>query len=103
MKYAMTWTTRPGGSAKDNEESSRRGVELFSKWQPPSDATFDQFVARLDAEGGFAIIETDNPSGLLAETAKFAPLQRVPDLSRRRYGRVGGSSARGSDFRGSVG
>jgi len=73
MKYAMTWTNRLGGSGKDNEEASRRGVELFSKWEPPADTTFHQFVARCDAEGGFAIVETDNPSGLLAETMKFAP------------------------------
>ena len=35
--------------------------------------TFHQFVGRLDGEGGFAIVETDNPAELLGETAKFAP------------------------------
>jgi hypothetical protein len=103
MKYAITWTTRPGGSGKDNEESSRRGVELFSKWQPPAGTTFHQFVARLDAEGGFAIVETDNPSELLTETAKFAPynvFQIYPVVDMDEWV----SAAQGGiDFRGSVG
>jgi hypothetical protein len=34
--------------------------------------TFHQFVGRLDAEGGFAVVETDNPAELLESTAKFA-------------------------------
>ena len=103
MKYAMTWTTRPGGSGKDNEESSRRGVELFSKWQPPAGTTFHHFVARLDAEGGFAVVETDDPSELLTETAKFAPynvFQIYPVVDMDEWV----SAAQGGiDFRGSVG
>jgi Protein of unknown function (DUF3303) len=31
-----------------------------------------QFVGRLDAEGGFAVVETDNPAELLDSTGKFA-------------------------------
>jgi hypothetical protein len=30
-------------------------------------------VGRVDAEGGFAVVETDNPAELLNDTAKFAP------------------------------
>lgn len=74
MKYAMTWTSRLSGSAKDNEEALRRAMALFSKWQPPAGTTFHQFVGRVDAGGGYAIVETDDPSELLSGTAKFAPL-----------------------------
>src|SRR6476619_8172861 len=73
MKYAMTWTSRLGASGKDNEETLRRALELFSKWQPPAGTTFHQFVGRVDGEGGYAIVETDNPTELLTETLKFAP------------------------------
>src|SRR6476620_3884947 len=73
MKYAMTWTNRLGGSGKDNEDAARRALELFSKWQPAAGTTFHQFVGRVDGEGGFAIVETDNPTELLTETLKFAP------------------------------
>jgi hypothetical protein len=73
MKYVMTWTSRLGGSGKDNEDGVRRALEVFSKWQPSEGTTFHQFVGRLDGEGGFAIVETDNPTELLTETSKFTP------------------------------
>lgn len=73
MKYVMAWTSRLGGSGKENEDGVRRALELFSKWQPPAGTTFHQFVGRLDAEGGFAVVETDNPAELLDGTGKFAP------------------------------
>jgi hypothetical protein len=71
MKYVLAWTNRLTGSAKDNEASVRRGLELFSKWQPPASSTFHQFVGRLDGNGGFAVVETDNPADLLDGAAKF--------------------------------
>jgi hypothetical protein len=74
MKYVMTWTPRMGGSAEENEAAARRGLELFSKWQQPASSTFHQFVGRVDAGGGFAVVETDNPADLLDGTAKFATL-----------------------------
>jgi hypothetical protein len=74
MKYVMTWTPRLNGSAEENDAAARRGLELFSKWQPPAGSTFHQFVARLDGGGGFAVVETDNPADLLDGTSKFGTL-----------------------------
>lgn len=74
MKYVMTWTPRLNGSAEENDAAAKRGLELFSKWQPPAGSTFHQFVARLDAGGGFAVVETDNPGDLLEGSSKFATL-----------------------------
>ncbi|MBX7431821.1 DUF3303 domain-containing protein [Mycobacterium sp. Y57] len=71
MKYVLAWTNRLTGSATDNEASVRRGLELFSKWQPPASSTFHQFVGRLDGTGGFAVVETDNPADLLDGAGKF--------------------------------
>jgi Domain of unknown function (DUF3303) len=73
MKFVLSWTTRNGGAGKDNEETVRRALQVFSKWQPPAGTTFHQFVGRVDGEGGFAVVETDNPSDLLDGTTKFAP------------------------------
>ncbi len=73
MKYVMAWTSRLVGGGKENEDAMRRGLELFSNWKPPKGTTFHQFVGRLDAEGGFAVVETDNPAELLDSTGKFAP------------------------------
>ncbi|HKP41220.1 DUF3303 domain-containing protein [Mycobacterium sp.] len=74
MKYVMTWTPRLNGSAEENEAATRRGLELFSKWQQPTSTTFHQFVGRVDGIGGFAVVETDNPADLLEGSAKFGPL-----------------------------
>jgi hypothetical protein len=74
MKYVMTWTPRFNGSAQENEAAVRRGLDLFSKWQQPTGATFHQMVGRVDGGGGFAVVETDNPADLLDGTGKFAAL-----------------------------
>jgi len=103
MKYAMTWTSRLGASGKDNEEAVRRGLELFSKWQPPAGTTFHQFVGRLDGEGGYAIVETDNPTELLTETLKFAPFnsfQIHPVVDMDQWAQA---AQQGIDFRSSIG
>jgi hypothetical protein len=72
MKYVLSWENRaPGGS--QTEADVRRVVELVSKWQPPAAWTITEWVARIDGEGGYAVIQTDNAAGILAEIAKFGP------------------------------
>lgn len=71
MKYVVSWTYRLGGSATENEASSRRGLEVFSKWTPSASTTYHQFVGRLDGSGGFAVVETDNPADLADAPSKF--------------------------------
>jgi hypothetical protein len=73
MKYLVSWTVRAGASAADNEATVRRVLDVYSKWAPPSDATFHQFLGRLDASGGYAIVETDNPESVAEGPAKFSP------------------------------
>jgi hypothetical protein len=73
MKFVMAWTSRINSSGRENEEAVQRALQLFSKWQPPAGVTFHQFVGRVDSEGGFAVVETDQPAELLSATGKFAP------------------------------
>ena len=73
MKYVVSWTAREGGSAADIEVAERRSMEVFSKWAPDPSVTFHQFVQRVDGDGGFSVVETDNPEHLLADSAKFSP------------------------------
>jgi hypothetical protein len=73
MKFVLAWTTRPGGSGADLEAANLRVLALFSNWAPHSGETIHQFVARADANGGFAVVETDNLAGLALDSAKFAP------------------------------
>jgi hypothetical protein len=68
-------------------------LELFSKWKPLKGTTFHQFVGRLDAEGGFAVVETDNPSELLDSTGKFAPYNVFQVYPVVDYQRMGGTAS----------
>ena len=74
MKFMVSWTTRPGGSATENEEAVRRGLQLFSKWSPKEGQNFLAFVSRCDGNGGYALVETDDPVGLLDGPSKFGTL-----------------------------
>ena len=37
----------------------------------PADQKWSEFLSRIDGEGGFAVIETDNQAGLLEGVSKF--------------------------------
>lgn len=71
MKYLVSWKARSGGSG--NEALAERVLQVFSKWAPASDATFHQFLTRLDGEGGYAVVESDNPVSIMEGPVKFAP------------------------------
>ncbi len=73
MKFVVTWTTHTGGSAAEAEAGGARSLEALSKWSPPSDTTFHQFVLRADGRGGFAVIETDNLASVALSNFKFSP------------------------------
>jgi hypothetical protein len=73
MKYVVTWKPRISGSALENEAGFARVLDVYSKWTMPSDSTFHQFVLRLDGEGGFAVVETDNPASIADGPYKFSP------------------------------
>ena len=73
MKYLVSWKARPGGSAADNEADVKRTLDVYGKWSPPSDATFHQFLTRVDGNGGYAVVETDNPASVAEGPAKFTP------------------------------
>ena len=49
MKYVISWVARPGNVT---EESQARGLQVFSKWAPSPDVTFEQFLGRVDSQGG---------------------------------------------------
>lgn len=71
-KYVVSWKTRAGGTAQQNHDDGKKLLDTFAKWQAPADQTFLQFVARVDGQGGYAVIETDNPASLADAPAKFS-------------------------------
>ena len=67
MKYAVTWEVRPSIT----EESAKRSLTVFSKWSPSHPEHFQAFLGRADGNGGFAVVETDDPTEIARDTAPF--------------------------------
>ncbi|NMM88357.1 DUF3303 domain-containing protein [Rhodococcus sp. SRB_17] len=103
MKYLISWTYRAGGSAAELEESTRRGLAVFSKWTPTETSTFHQFLGRLDGEGGFAVIETDNPMDLNDAPSMFGPYVKYEIYPVAEIAETMQSMQRGVEFRDSIG
>ena len=67
MKYVVSWENRSG----IDEESGARLLQVFGKWAPSEGAEFVEFLSRVDGNGGFAVVETDNVSLIVKDTAPF--------------------------------
>ena len=67
MKYVVSWEARPNVT----EESSKRGLTVFSKWSPSHPEHFLAFLGRIDGNGGFAVVETDDATEIAKDTAPF--------------------------------
>jgi hypothetical protein len=68
MKYVVSWQPR----ANWTEEIGARSLQVFSKWAPDEGTTFLEFLGRIDGAGGFAVVETDDPTLLSRTTAIFS-------------------------------
>ena len=67
MKYVISWVSRPGIT----EESAARSLQVFSKWSPSEPDSFKQFLGRVDGQGGYAFVETDEPAKIAKDVAPF--------------------------------
>jgi hypothetical protein len=67
MKYVITWEARPNVT----EESTKRGLAAFSKWSPSHPEHFLAFLGRIDGNGGFAVVETEDPAEVARDTGPF--------------------------------
>ncbi len=48
----------------------KRNLDTFAKWQVPAGQNFLQFLGRVDNQGGYAVVETDDPASLADGPAK---------------------------------
>ncbi len=67
MKYVVTWEALPTLT----EETAKRSLTVFSKWSPSHPEHFHAFLGRVDGNGGFAVIETDDAAEITKDTAPF--------------------------------
>ena len=65
------WKTRAAGTAQQIHGDRKAILAAHSKWQIPADQNYREFLSRVDGEGGFAVIETNNQAGLLDGVSKF--------------------------------
>lgn len=71
MLFHVTWEF-----TDEAEESQRRSLAVFGKWQPPSGAEFKGFYGFADGSGGVAIVEVDSSATLARTVAPFTPWMR---------------------------
>lgn len=98
MKYVVAWETRQNAS----EETQARGLQVFSKWTPSENATFKEFVGRVDGRGGFAVVETDDINTIARDMSIFGAFFEMsvyPVLEITDTARIGGDAL---EFRASV-
>lgn len=69
MKYVVSWEARPSVT----EEAAKRSLTVFSKWSPSHPEHFQAFLGRLDGNGGFAVVDTDDATEIAKDTAPFMP------------------------------
>ena len=67
MKYVISWTAKQSMG----EAEAVRSLQVFSKWQPSEKVTFEQFLGRADAKGGFAVVTTDDINAVAHDMAIF--------------------------------
>jgi hypothetical protein len=86
QKYVLTWEERPGAGPSEYEAAQSRILQVFGQWEAPAGLTFHQFVVKVGAWGGYAVIETDNlaeihllTTALAAFTFRIEPVMDVMD------------------------
>ena len=61
MKYMITFNERVQGSAIEYENAQKRVLEIFSKWEAPSNFKIELFVVRVGDFGGYLMVDCDDP------------------------------------------
>ena len=70
-KYLVTWKARQGGTAQQAHDDAKKNLATFAKWKPPAGQDFQQFLARVDGLGGYAVVETNDMASLADGPTKF--------------------------------
>jgi hypothetical protein len=76
MKFVIAYTSQAGGSAEDNVKSAEAAQKLLANWIPSPSGVIHQWVSRVDGNGGFSVIETDNAADLLKDLSTWSPWLR---------------------------
>jgi muconolactone delta-isomerase len=64
MKYMLTWSERPQGSAMEYENAQKRILEVFRQWSAPTGFKIEMFVIRVGDWGGYMLLDCDDPTAV---------------------------------------
>ena len=64
MKYMLTWSERPQGSAIEYENAQKRILEVFTQWKAPGNFKIEMFVIRVGDWGGYMLLDCDEPAAV---------------------------------------
>ena len=76
MKYMITWSERPQGSAIDYENAQKRILDVFRRWKAPANFKIELFVIRVGDWGGYMLADCDDPV-TVAQVLLHAPGFRI--------------------------
>ena len=98
MKYLVQWESRETAS----EATQARGLQVFSKWQPSEKATFHEFLGRVDGNGGFAVVETDDVATIARDMSIFSAFFKMSVFPVMEIAEIAGIGGDALEFRASV-
>lgn len=75
---------------------------MFSKWSPSPDATFKEFLGRVDGRGGYAVVETENVAASARDMAIFGAFFDMSVVPVMEIKDVAGIGAEAVEFRSSI-
>lgn len=61
MKYMITWSERSQGSAIEYEKAQKRILDVFRRWEAPTNFKIELFVIRVGDWGGYMLADCDDP------------------------------------------
>lgn len=62
MKYMVEYSTRPGSTVQETLQNYETLLGAFAKWAPPAGLTIHAFVHKVEAAGGYILVELDDPA-----------------------------------------
>ena len=71
MKYMISWSERPQGSAMEYENAQKRLLEVFGQWKPPAEFRIQAFLTRVGEPGGYMLLDCDDPLAIHKACATF--------------------------------
>ena len=71
MKYMCEYKVRHGHHFEQNFGAAEGLLNAFSKWKPDEGMTIHAFVSNLMGDGGYILVETDDPKLVVSFASKF--------------------------------